>query len=330
MQSTNFKTCRIVYGFVNVDELTDSSDSSVILVEPRKHVLDTLTQQRLPSNVVLIAKLLTPVDALGEQTLYTVPNDHKVYVDYNGSNPFKRQKVFTTSLHNIIQQYQIQNLKELVINISIDNIKDVIGSVSCFHHIISRIRFVDGCECNDVDFIVHYFVRDNHQQGYTTFVHKNLNIPHPKVLMFLTTKVPVHLQKTFDLLMAQYDIDVHTPTVELSKTTLHDTLRSIGETMIHSQKYEYVFQFNPKYLLQNKTFQLLHPVQEDTIFINREYDIIYTSAKTMCMLYQIITGEHFGEYIETKRQQRPIGIFKLIHKRYVYDYLTVPFTLRDY
>jgi hypothetical protein len=203
--------------------------------------------------------------------------------------------------------------------------------LSCFHHIISSIRISNELRYGSVSFLLNNF---NKQIGdtHTTFTHKNVDIPHPKVLMYLTGKVPLHLQKTFDLLVSQYNIDVLHKTTELSRTTLYDMWCSVGEAIDHSNSdYDYVFQFNPKYLLQNKTFRLLYPVQDGTIFLNREFDIIYTSKATMCMLYQIIRGEHFQNYIEVSQRGRPAGIFRLLHKRFVYDYLArMTFTLRDY
>ena len=73
----------------------------------------------------------------------------------------------------------------------------------------------------------------------------------------------------------------------------------------------------------------MYPLKDNTIYINRLYDIMYASKNCMYMVYQIIKSKYFTDYIDSKRQERP-GLFsvtipetrKIVHVR-VRFYCTV-------
>jgi hypothetical protein len=111
-----------------------------------------------------------------------------------------------------------------------------------------------------------------------------------------------------------------------------DTLfsaQSTSDSIIQIDNLDIIIQFNPKYFSNNKTLQIMYPLKDNTIYINRLYDIMYASKNCMYMIYQILKSKYFTDYIDSKRQERP-GLFKIFSKRYFYDYLSKIFVFKEF
>jgi hypothetical protein len=118
---------RIVYGYD--PQFTYFKDTD-ILVEPRKCVLDKLPTSQTQFRSI-VKKCLIPDNEYKEITLSTVLTPTGVY-HYTGCSTYithtaKKEKVYTTSLSNIIDSYGLDSA-ELVVLINIDNINDIIKS----------------------------------------------------------------------------------------------------------------------------------------------------------------------------------------------------------
>jgi hypothetical protein len=331
----------IVYGFRDFDQLNTLLEAKqpIILIEPRKSVLDTIkTILATYKTVTLIPKALHPGNVMTEIVLYK--SDQKLFTTKpDASLHTTNERVFTTSFCNIIKENNIQVLHDIIININVENINDIFNNLEKYHHIVSRLKVSESQ--NDsffrpkADFITTNFNIDGDTQGYTCFCHKNLHVPLPRICMYLTQPVPPSVKPVFDLLVAQYGIDVY----ELEnnkylspKTPVYEFMTPVLDVVFAKQpdtKYDYIIQFNPDYLKTNDVFRILYPLKDDVMYINRQFDIIYTSKNCMHMLYQIIKSTYFEEYISGLQESKR-ALFKLFHKRHFYDYVQNIFTTKDY
>lgn len=111
--------------------------------------------------------------------------------------------------------------------------------------------------------------------------------------------------------------------------TLFSKESSLNKSDSETNKFDIIIQFNQKYFTTNKTLQIMYPLKDNTIYINRVYDIMYASKNCMYMIYQILKSKYFTDYIDVKRQERP-SLFKIFAKRYFYDYLSKIFVFKEF
>ena len=111
--------------------------------------------------------------------------------------------------------------------------------------------------------------------------------------------------------------------------TLFSKESSLNKSDSETNKFDIFIQFNQKYFTTNKTLQIMYPLKDNTIYINRVYDIMYASKNCMYMIYQILKSKYFTDYIDVKRQERP-SLFKIFAKRYFYDYLSKIFVFKEF
>jgi hypothetical protein len=102
-----------------------------------------------------------------------------------------------------------------------------------------------------------------------------------------------------------------------------------SESTIKSNELDIIIQFNTKYFSSYKTLQIMHPLPDNTIYINRMYDIMYATKNCMYMIYQILKSRYFTEYIDQKRNEKPT-LFKIFSKRYFYEYLSKIFVFKEF
>ena len=142
------RSCIIVYGyFKTFFDIYNNIESPVILIEPRNQYIDIIKnhiRNNKPEGLTLITKALIhdnkTCDAmlLFDGSVYSIQTpDLCVY----GNNAFsvKKQQVYTTSLQNIINEYDIQSIKELVFNFDVDNVGGLLETLRPYNHIISNI-----------------------------------------------------------------------------------------------------------------------------------------------------------------------------------------------
>lgn len=97
----------------------------------------------------------------------------------------------------------------------------------------------------------------------------------------------------------------------------------------HTSNLDIIIQFNPKYLNTNNTLQIMYPLKDNTIYINKMFDIIYATKNCMYMLYQILKSKYFTDYIDEKRKEKPT-LISIFSKRYFYDYIAKMFVLKEF
>lgn len=317
----------IVYGFDNLEELV--TDARVILIEPRKHILNLLSKNtlQLPPGTTVIPRGLSDTNDLKEVTMYTVGNTYFLHSPppTTNSTPVKpqREKVFVTSLRNIIRSHSIQHIQELVINLHTDNVASVLDNAELYNNIIKKVRLPNNLR-HDSKLLSAHFAKYLHAHGHVTYVHASTGtFAHPpRVAMYLTEPVPDSCKTEFHQLVAQYGIQV-IDCGNLAKTPVYEFLQAVATTV---QPYladlDFLIQFNPKYFAKQDAFPMpLERLKEDVLLIQQDYDIIYGSKNSMYALFDVIQSAYFAEYLAEKEASKK-ALFKLFRKRYFYEYIS--------
>lgn len=355
MLNDNIKSCNIIYGYTQ-ECISQYNDSIIILIEPRKNVIDNISKLKI-DNVILIKKVLVCKKSLSETVLYYDKINDNYWLEkddlaINGTNFFNitKELVYTISLDDLINLYKIQNIKNLVFNIDIANNNLILKSIEQFNHIISYIKLKRDFEC---DFFNNFYKENN------IYVHKNLKIKLPKIGIYFNNLNSIVDIDRLSLLLNQYrmsliitELDTKTNLIEYPESInkLNDLYKKLKNTtkkntqpfydkiindldIIFNKKYientvefnlDIIIQFNAKY---NDTLQIMYPLKNNIIYINKMYDIIYASKNCMYMLYQIIKSKYFSDYLDNKKILNP-KLFKLMSKRYFYEYIDKIFHLK--
>lgn len=194
---------------------------------------------------------------------------------------------------------------------------------------------------------------------YLTFAHKNLHIELPKIVVYFCETQNKRL-KELTLLMQQYkmalvvnkssgdnvvpypesikyinNIQIHKPSKIYYENIINnlecifDTFNSsVRQGIDYSYEFDIIIQFNQKYFDSKNTLQIMYPLQDNVLYINRVFDIIYGTKNCMFMLYQILKSKYFTDYIEEKIIEKKT-LFKIFSKRYFYDYISKIFVIKD-
>lgn len=411
----SLKSCNIIYGYLD-NCLDKYQDSPVILIEPRSDIIDILKKDILKKditknkNIILISKMLLEKDLMTESILYFNKEENKYFTNNEkllvmGTNYFnvKKYKVFTTSINNIILQYNIQNINSISININVQNCNKILDSIIPFNHIISNIiisdtvkMFSDNCKL-----LENFYKKEN-----LTFTHKNLNIKLPNIGMYINCNGKIKNNKEISLLIQQYKMnliimrknnsfiipypesitiinnvhDVHSKiyheniirnfecifnkdenikenikeilnfitvsnnqneenqqinenTNEINDTDKIDKIDKtnvINETgKIDIGDLDIIMQFNPKYFDTNNTLQIMYPLKDNILYINKVFDIIYGTKNCIYMLYQILKSKYFSDFLEVKKLAKP-KLFTIFSKMYFFEYISKIFVIKEF
>lgn len=360
----SYRAVKIIYGYKKgcLDDI-DISKSLIILIEPRTDRIDEI--QNTPSdNIILIKKVLVKTNKLEETILYHDKDRDYYFIKdnglvINGTNLFnvKKYKVYTTSIENIIKDYTVQNIHSFVININIENCSELLQSVESYNHIISRIfinKQITDYHCKILQNFYCEGEIDLNISNFIVFVHKNLNVKLPKIVVYLCPKSNKRLSE-MKLFLQQYKMSLITNTLSNDKIIPYPEsieyfitdAKLIGSSCISPKLcYENVIEmldcifdqtdldldiiikFNPKYFDSKNTLQIMYPLQDNVLYINKALDIIYGTKNCMFMLYQILKSKYFTDYIEEKMQEKR-SLFKIFSKRYFYDYISKIFVIKD-
>jgi hypothetical protein len=361
----DIKSCNIIYGYIQ-DSLLNYNNSTIILVEPRKAVIDKINRLKL-NNIILIKKALVSKNSLSETVLYYDKINNNYWVDkndlsINGTNFFNitKESVYTISLLDIISKYKIQNINNLVLNINITNNKQVLESIYQFNHIISYINIKTDFKCNLFN---NFYNEKDEKSEYIIYIHKNLKLILPKIgICFNNIKTIVNIDK-LELLIKQYqmsliikqrdiiefpdsinklnkiynEIKVNNKkencdffheniiqNLDIIFNINNDIIENLTET---NNNLDIIIHFNPKYFEAYNTLQIMYPLKNNIIYINKMYDVIYGGKNCMYMLYQIIKSKYFSDYLDNKKSVNP-KLFKIMTKRYFYEYIGKIFYLK--
>ena len=376
------KIYKLIYGYKKdcLKDIENVENSHVILIEPRSEYIDEIKKLKQKSDIkgdfILITKVLVKENSLSETILY-FNKDTGVYsmkkddLIINGVNLFniKKYVVHTTSIENIIKQFNIQNIESLIININIENCNEILQSIESYNHILSKIHVnsLINYKCKILDNFYCQIENEN-----TIYTHKNLNIKLPNILLYLSDNVVECKQiKEMSLFLKQYKMNL---VINLKETGSNSTKKIIlypesinyienikpkpgkvslayYENIINNLEcifdknksipcpltrsalrveleLDMIIQFNSKYFNSKNTLQIMYPLQDNILYVNKMFDIIYGTKNCMFMLYQILKSKYFTDYINTKIEEKKT-LFKIFSKRYFYDYISKIFVLKE-
>ena len=398
----SLKSCNIIYGYLDncLDLYQESPNDYVLLIEPRGDIIDKLKKTVVPKNIILVSKMLSEKDKMIETILYFNKEEEKYFTKnesllVRGTSYFnvKKYNVFTTSINNLILQYNIQNIYSLSININVQNCNEILDNAISFNHIISNIIInptinlvLENCEI-----LENFYKKDDF-----TFSHKNLNLKLPNIGMFINGKIKNN--KEISLLIQQYKMnliitrkkDSHIIPYPESITILNNNVYNIHSKIYHENiiqnldcifnkngnnqdtkfndneindqneinvinklnkdiidiidtstvnrqgtvdlevgELEIIIQFNPKYFDNNKTLQIMYPLKDNIIYVNKLFDIIYGTKNCIYMLYQILKSKYFSDFLDVKRSSRP-KLFTIFSKIYFFEYISKIFVIKEF
>ena len=331
---SNTKNYSIIYGFNSFDEIDKylENDTVVILIEPRKEKIDSLKKKLTNKNFILINKALTKSNTMSNICLYkTSENITKWWLKNPNILLHTKEQIYTTSLTNIIREYNIQNIKQFDLNIYTDNIPDILENISIFNHIISYISINKYIYLMiEMNKVLSNFNLTEPNDNFINYEHINIDIQKPKIcLYFFANK----LSDNLDLFLTQFNIDIFDNDSYSKPKFYYEWLTDSLEKIIEhersiDEKHDIILQFNPNYFNNKDMFQIVYPIKDNEIYLNRDLDIIYSTKNCMVMLYQIIKSKYFTDYLEEKRLEKP-SLFKFFEKRYLYDYISKIFSIKQ-
>ena len=272
----------------------------------------------------------------------------------------KKYSIYTTSLSNIIIQYEIQNVESIVINLNIDNYNDILENITPFNHIISRILIYKKNSETKLENSLFNNYAINQEQDYLQYVHKNLKMELPSIALYFVNNTNVN-NKEISLLVQQYKMSIFInetgddilcknrfvkypeslnvikdinkiPNSKIYHENVVNNLKFIFENVTkHNDisELDIILQFNPKYFNNKKTLQIMYPLKDNTIYVNRDFDIIYATKNCMYMMYQILKSNYFNDYI-SKKQSEKASLFRIFSKKYFYEYIEKIFIIKDF
>ena len=89
-----------------------------------------------------------------------------------------------------------------------------------------------------------------------------------------------------------------------------------------------IIQFAPKFLNHN-ILQIMYPLKDNVLYVNKMFDVIYATKTCMYMLYQILKSKYFTDYIDEKNNIKP-SLFKIFSKKYFYEYISKIFIVKEF
>lgn len=340
----------IVYGYDEDCTLDFSTKQMVILIEPRKKYIDKFKNNVKNSKIILVTKALSENNKMMEGILAFDENKNIYYIDNKNYNYLPREKIYTTSLQNIIREYNIQNIDKIFINLNVDNINNLITSINSYNHLICNILFkscVDR-EKYETNNVLNLFERqktisETKYSDWVCYSHKNLGIELPKICMVFTKVSNTDNNKIVDFIK-KYKMDVlidnkllefdeiknGLPKINIDGSLLFtkNLLNNLDLIFKSDKQYDIVIAFNGSVLQRYPDFYILNPLKDDTLYINRDNDVIYSTKNGMYMLYQILHSNYFNDWVKQRADKRPT-LVKFFIRGWFYEYIQKSFQIKN-
>lgn len=326
-------SCTIIYGYdeyttMNIIKELEKKDEKIILIEPFLKNIEKINNHQKLNKFNVVKKILTADSKPSEIIIFEKENEE--YTFDKILNYKKKHKVFTTSLCNIMEEYNIDYINNIYININVSNLKDLFNKWNSFNHLINRIAlsFIINNNLSNHLFLTSFeeYISINEDLPidlkYIHYIHKNLNIKTPGMMMYdinnsdnedIKFKKFTKRYNIYDVSEnndKKYDFLHEKILVDLDKIFKRNDLSNI----------DILIQFNSKYFKLNDYFIVNYEIKDTVLYVNREYDIIYSTKNCMHMLYEIIKSKYFKEHIEEHMKKRG-KVFKLFYKRIFYEYM---------
>lgn len=359
----NIKLCKIIYGYT--PNCLENQDSPVLLIEPRSYYIDLVKKQN-NKNIILISKILVAKDTCREINIYYDENDvndcnTKYYITNGNGVNYKRFRGFSIGIEDIILQYKIQNITSFTININIDNCNEILDSIVPYNHIFSKIIVAENVSYFNKDGpVLNKFYTEKSQLNSHYFIHKNLNIELPRIGMFLCdtktisdlnidkleffihqykinmlvnnedckNKILINYPQSIDVLNNSSNKDT-----AVSKIYYENVIQNLEQIFIRREgvcldadALDIIIQFNQNYFSFKNTLQIMYPLKDNMIYVNKQYDVMYSTKNCMYMLYQILKSRYFTDFINSKNK----SLLKIFSKRWFYEYISTIFAIEEF
>jgi hypothetical protein len=322
----------IIYGY---NELTintiktyfNNNKKNILLIEPFTTYIDEINNLQKQYNFKLVKKVLVPENKLIETCVYENTENQFYLTKIN--NYKKKHKVFGTSLDNIIKEYDIDYIHNIYINLEIDNFKNLLDKWCSFNYLIERITLPLTINQKLMNNLFFTFYQENISLNknesldfyYMHYFHKNLQIKRKNVILYNT--VQNENDKSYKFIQ-KYKIKKYNLEIFENHEYIYDKILYNLENIFNNYKeiehVDIIIQFNSDYYNKNDYFQINYEIEDALLYVNKEYDIIYSNKNCMHMLYEIIKSKYFINYIEEQKQKKA-KLFKFFSKRLFYEYI---------
>lgn len=322
----------IIYGYdeqttINIIKELEKNNEKIILIEPFLKNIEKINEYQKVHKFNVIKKLLTPDYKPEEIIIYE--KDNKKYTLDKILNYTKKHKVFTTSLCHIIKEYDIDSINNIYINIDISNLKNLFDKWNFFNYLIDRVAIPLNI---NQDILNHLFFTKFEEHislnknssidfRYMHYIHKNGNIKSPGIMMYDMYNKNENIK--FKKFIQRYNINDVSYNNEEKYDFLHEKiLYNLDKIFKRNdlQNVDILIQMNSNYFKSSEYFCINYEIKDTILYINKEFDIIYSTKNCMHMLYEIIKSKYFEEYIEEEKMKKK-KIFKIFYKRLFYEYL---------
>lgn len=329
----------IIYGYddytINIiKQWHNNKNYKILLIEPLKKNINEIIQLQKEYKFKLNKKYLINDDKQQEIDIYENEIKSKYYIQQI-KNCKKRYKVFTTSLDNIIEEYKIDIISNIYINMNISNLKTLLDNWCKFNYIIERITLplmTNQEVLNNLFFTFfeeNISLQDNNMLDfqYIHYIHKNLMITKPKILIYELKNTERENNVNFNRFFKIYSPiiqDIEEKETQNCVQYLHERILEKLEKVFQSrtklEEIDIIIQIDKDYFNNNKYFQINYPIQDTILYINKYHNIIYSTKNCMHMLYEILKSKYFKDYIKENQENRK-KLFKFFEKRIFYEYL---------
>jgi hypothetical protein len=330
---------------VGYDAITDFSanDTKYILIEPRKAVVDRI-RFSLPKNVELLVKVVSAGGTLEEKILYettmcrccrSMYSTDATYATTYKEHTVYKERVYTTSLKRLVRERQMTSfsivwnldlcekewaacLDELVVYECVLDSVTLNESLSHYNYVNSKL-------------LTEFFTRTNPGMFMNT---KTLNnIACPSIATVLTHPVTDNNKHDYELLCKHYNINEVGSSACLTsfasnKMYIYDKINTALDALLTATPPDNIVVILAPKVLSSGRFRIDYPLEQDTLYINRDLDVIYGSRNNMFLLKELITSESFVEHMDSIKHEKKEVMFRIFQKRHFYDYIGRIFNIK--
>jgi hypothetical protein len=326
----------IIYGYdpnITFDIIKKYTTKKIIIVDPFIKDIDYINKLQTKFNIKWIKKLFITDNKLQEINIYEQEN-----LKYSFEKPLaylKKHNIFTTSLENIIDEFEIDNIFNIYININVSNLKNLLNKWIEINHLIERITLPIMINQE----ILHNLFFENYDENisikdndaldfyYMHYTHKDLKRKTTNIILYNISNQKSEIindrynkfKKKYNILEKNVDNKNKNVSVFLHERLI-ENLTNIFENEKDINNIDIIIQFNSEYYDKYKFFKLIYPINDAILYVNDEYGIIYSTKNCMHMLYEILKSNYFKEFIEDEKSKRK-KLFKIFYKRLFYEYI---------
>ena len=335
------KRYNILYGY-NRDEfvklhINQKEDDIIMVIEPRGLYIEKFKKEfKTSDNIILLSKMIINNSQIFRSVLY---KENDFFSIEKNEKYERREEVFCVTLTYIINHYEIQNIENFIIDIPIIEINEMLLSdFFLYSHLISNVKIRKNIQFDISDNFLP-IAKEAIDNEYDYYENRNLDIDLPNICVYITDYPSTNINKPKLLQMIkQYEIEtllddelvsfenIDEKMVDFQNTSKF-TIQQVPdqlEKIFKKKYYDIIIQFNTKYFQSKPFFQLMYPVSQNVLYIDRNIDIIYGNGKTMYKLYEMMYSNEFKEYMKMKKLSKP-KLYNLFERRYFYDYLITQF-----